>query len=239
MSYALPLQLTTTSTTTTTALSSTDASKIVGVGPGVTSTLLPTSVTEINNVASEAEGGVGQEINNETMPTGKSSSSSGTIVGVVVSLFVMVAVIVGLFMMRKKEQTRQRALTRGGGNRQPRQGRNAQVYNNAAFDAGTDSGNDSEEDDASHVNRNNAADGGASSASVDGNAAVYLASDPTQPARYDEAKVGNDDGSSSVVVYATYAGSHASTEAEEPHYDMPQDEYAALEAGKSVYSSSA
>lgn len=45
-------------------------------------------------------------------------------------------------MMRKKEQTRQRALTHGGGGRgrQQRQGRDQHAHNNAAFDAGNGDG---------------------------------------------------------------------------------------------------
>lgn len=70
----------------------------------------------------------------------------------------VVAVVVGvLFMMRKKEQSRQRILTRGGrGGRgwQRRQGRNEQVHNNAAFDDSNAIGSDNVGD--SHVYRNDA-----------------------------------------------------------------------------------
>ena len=45
-----------------------------------------------------------------------------------------------MFMMRKKEQARQRALTRGGGGMswQRRQDRDEQAHNNAAFDGDGD-----------------------------------------------------------------------------------------------------
>eukprot|EP00729_Bicosta_minor_P012421 gene12421-4001_t len=127
-------------------------------------------------------------------PASTSSSSVGTIVGVALSLLFVAAVVGGLFMMRKKEQSRQRALTRGGGaNRQQRrQGRNEQVHNNAAFDAGNDSGNDGEEAEYHNAYK------------VGG--VVYLEADAGQPAKYDAPKglTNGDDGSGSPADTSIY-----------------------------------
>ena len=64
-------------------------------------------------------------------------------------------------------------------------------------------------------------------------AGVYLEADSNQPAMYDDA-ANNVQSNGNSSVYATYAG--GSNDAD---YDMPQEAYAALEAGKATYSSSA
>lgn len=196
----------------------------------------------VNSNASEAAAEVSPKSDDEVTSTRK-PSSTGTIVGVVVSLAVVAAVVGGLFMMRKKEQSRQRALTRGGGaNRQQRQGRNEQVYTNAAFDGGNESGNDSEDYlepvSTGAGNREYEPPPGLPAPAGSGYYSEIgtLRNSDTYAKPNEGAAEYAANGSGSGVVYATYAGSQG---AEEAHYDMAQDEYAALEGGKSVYSSSA
>ena len=260
-----PPSPTSTSTTLTATSTTPGATKVTGIAPDGTvtaddetkTTPPPTGSTDDNAADAEGEGQSEGE-----PPASTSASSTGTIVGVVLSLLFVVAVVGGLFMMRKKEQSRQRALTRGGGgggraNRQQRQGRNEHVQNNAAFDAGNDSGNDSEDDshmygndayqnvpqstlNRDQVNRAGGGGGGAAAAAGSGggggggaaagggtnaDAVVYLEADLNQPAVYDEAN--------------NILGAWSSLKSGGgPHYDMPQEEYAALGVGKAVYASS-
>eukprot|EP00729_Bicosta_minor_P005785 gene5785-11379_t len=155
------------------------------------------------------------------------------------------------------EKNRQRGLTnnhRGGRanrqQRQQRQGRDEQVHNNAAFDIEDNGGNGVNEEVAvymndaygnvpqSRLNRDQAnrvvgsADAGAGVSGAP-DAGVYLEADSNQPAMYDDA-ANNVQSNGNSSVYATYAG--GSNDAD---YDMPQEAYAALEAGKATYSSSA
>ena len=105
MTFQVEHSTTTATTTTETETSSTVTSTTTTVAAtSTTKTPPPTTLTDNNANEEESRSESGP-------PASTSSSSTGTIVGVVVSLLFVASVVFGLFMMREKEQARQRQTT--------------------------------------------------------------------------------------------------------------------------------